>query len=171
MRQSCHHSRINRFPLRDQKALARTGTATVLVGMTDSSERASVVDMLYQEGHVVVPASDGVHLIEFMADAILNASDNLRPDLIIADAILPGCTGLSLLSGLRALNWDTAIILLAPYSDLALRREASQRGVTALLARPCNVERLRNITREILGHGGGREEHQHAVEAALHVVQ
>lgn len=137
-------------------------SATILVGIANTAERVTLVNMLHREGHAVVPASDGFHLVEFMADAILNSTDDVRPDLIIADAILPGCTGMSLLSGLRALHWETPIILLAPYDDPRLRREASMRGATAFFAQPCSVEKLLGITRELFGRSDCGEEPRYA---------
>jgi len=114
---------------------------TVFVAISDREDRDYVTAMLETDGFDVWTFSDGYHLVEHIAEAIEDDSKP-RPKLIIADAILPGCTGISLLSGLRDLNWQTPIVLLAERNQHLKRSRAWNYGVTAIFNQPFDIDEL-----------------------------
>lgn len=114
----------------------------ILLGIADTQLRASVASALTGLECDVVALGDGFHVIERMADAILGGSRQARPCLIIVDSILPGCTGLSLLAGLRELGWDTPVILLMSHDDEDVRRQAWEHGATGVFMNPFAVQEL-----------------------------
>ena len=83
----------------------------VFLAVVDPSKRLRLTGALERIGCDVVATHSGYHLLERIADALLDDGAS-RADALVFDAILPGCTGLSLLEGLRDLQWDVPIILL-----------------------------------------------------------
>lgn len=124
----------------------------ILVGVADAELRAKIVVGLGGTDHEVVAVSNGFHLIERVADAILSdsTSDGVRPKLIVADSVLPGCKGLTLLAGIRDLGWDTPVILLSPPDDERSRREAVAWGVCGVLVEPVDVGELCALSELVL---------------------
>lgn len=117
---------------------------TVFVATSDPEVRSLLASILGAEGATVIAFADGFHLVEQLAEPILNpaSSPGSRPDLIIADAILPGCTGLSLVAGIRDLRWGTPVVLITgDHRDLK-RARAFDGGVTSFFLRPFEVEEL-----------------------------
>lgn len=114
---------------------------SVYVAISNREDRDYITAMLETDGYQVTTFADGYHLVEHIADAIEDSS-RPRPKLIIADAILPGCTGVSLLSGLRDLHWQTPIVLLTE-KDVHLKRSRSWNyGVTAIFHQPFDIDEL-----------------------------
>lgn len=115
----------------------------VLLGVEDSEFRASVALALSEDLDCDVHAvADGFRLVEHIADAILDGPQPCRPGLIIVDSMLPGCSGLTLLIGLRQLDWDTPVVLLTPRDDENTRRQAWEHGATGVLTEPFDVREL-----------------------------
>lgn len=113
----------------------------VLVGVSDRDLRRAVTGTLAARGHDVVAVPDGFHLTQRIADAILGDSRS-RPELIIINPILPGCTGLSLLAGLRELGWDTPVIFLIDPNDEAARDQAWSPDVSGVFVEPVDLREL-----------------------------
>ena len=75
----------------------------VYVAVSDSAERARIVEALRREGHTVIEQPTGFHVLQAIADVIEGTTDQL-PAKIVVDARARGCTGASLAAGLRALG-------------------------------------------------------------------
>lgn len=131
--------------------------AEALVGVAEARPRREIGAMLSRLGFTVSSEADGFRLIERIADAILGKPVE-RPALIIADAVLPGCTGLSLLGGLRELGWQTPVILLGPRSPDAARRQAWSSGVSGVFTAPYDMHELHAFVLSLLHHGGDDEQ-------------
>jgi DNA-binding response OmpR family regulator len=78
----------------------------------DEEQRRQIGDELRAAGWTVVESPTGYHLVESISGAILGDQAWRRPSLVVADAISPGCSGLSIAQGLRDLGWTTPIVLL-----------------------------------------------------------
>lgn len=136
------------------RSAAEPRRADALVGVADVETRCQIIAMLRGLGFHVTAEADGFRLIERLADAILGKPVE-RPAVIIADAVLPGCTGLSLLSGLRDLGWNTPVILLSSRARQFARRLASGRNISDLFAGPFDVRALNEfIINHVLQHQG-----------------
>jgi|GEM_PF-986269 len=131
--------------------------AEALVGVAEARPRGEISEMLSRLGFAVSAEADGFRLIERIADAILGKAVE-RPALIIADALLPGCTGLSLLGGLRDLGWQTPVILLSPRSPDAARWQAWSSGVSGVFTAPYDMDELHSFVLSLLNHGGDDEQ-------------
>lgn len=77
------------------------------------------------------------------------------PDLVILDLMLPGLSGLELLTGLRAdPRTETLPVLMLTAKGQGRDREAAERaGVSAFMAKPFANSEMRAKVRELLGVG------------------
>lgn len=131
------------------EANART-TRAILVALGADEMRERVCRELGDLGCPVLPLSDGYRLVEHMADALLDQRCDARPALIVADAVLPGCAGLSVLAGVRTLGWDTPVILVTALGDHRARDAAWTGGVSGIFVDPVDARELRNFAELIL---------------------
>jgi FixJ family two-component response regulator len=88
------------------------------IAIRDAALRARVASELAGLGWRVVERPSGFHLIEELADVILERAPKPQLGLVVVDEPSPGCRGSSLALGLRELGIDVPITVLA-------RREAA----------------------------------------------
>jgi len=108
--------------------------------MSDSNRRVETCSRLRDAGCRVVTARDGADLLRKLGTAILDDDPVRRPALIIADLALAGCSGLSILEGLRALLWDTPFFLVVADSGADMARRAFALGATRVFAEPIDPD-------------------------------
>ena len=82
------------------------------VALRDAERRQRISEALRAEGWTVVDRPSGYHLVEDMADQLLGQESWPRPDLVVVDAISPGCAGVTIARGLRDLGWTVPVVLL-----------------------------------------------------------
>ncbi|MEZ5685359.1 MAG: response regulator [Paracoccaceae bacterium] len=82
----------------------------------------------------------------------LAALEALRPDVLILDLMLPGLSGLEILTRLRArAEWAGLPVLMLTARGQARDREAAERaGATAFLAKPFSNAELRAVLGRIV---------------------
>jgi two-component system NtrC family sensor kinase len=90
--------------------------------------------VLANEGYEVLTAGDG-------KEALILAQD-LRPDLIIADYLMPGMTGLDLLDALKNASLDIPMILITAEGSEKLAVQAMRAGVYDYLIKPFEADAL-----------------------------
>ena len=120
-----------------------SGRPRALVGMAHPERGRQMVVGLRQDGWSVTIARDGYHLVRLMADAILMDTETARPDLIICDATMAGCTGLTVLRGIRDLHWATPVIVITDFNRPDAMQEALSFGASRVFEKPVNVEEVR----------------------------
>ncbi len=79
-----------------------------------------------------------------------------RPQLVLLDLVMPEVSGLEVLdSGMRD---DPAlkIVMLTGQSDIAVARNALERGARAFITKPIDPERLCEVVEDLLASDGGR---------------
>lgn len=93
--------------------------------------------------------------VEVLADgrAALAAVAQMRPDLVILDLMLPGMSGLEILSALRADAATAALpVLMLTAKGQGRDREAAERaGVSAFMSKPFANAEMRATVRDLLG--------------------
>jgi CheY-like chemotaxis protein len=114
-----------------------------LVAMAHPVRRHRLTRGLREDGWTVVAVEDGYKLVRRLADAILDEDTGHRPDLIIADATMAGCSGLTVLEGLRDLHWNTPIIVIVDFNRPDTLRLATNLGATAVFEKPIDVDEVR----------------------------
>jgi len=81
---------------------------------------------------VVIPQPTGFHLIQSIAGVIEGHAPWLRPEMIVADARLRGCSGTTIAAGLRDLDIMIPIVLVAaPGEALPISSDTTLRIVDA----------------------------------------
>ncbi len=83
----------------------------------------------------------------------LAAVGECQPDLVILDVGLPGMSGWEVLTAIRSdpATEDVVVMMLTGDVHEAVRREASERGANAYLAKPFRPQELREMATSLAG--------------------
>jgi CheY-like chemotaxis protein len=119
--------------------------AKILIVDDDETDRVGLAAMLEQVGHTVLVAEDGNEALEtFFAE---------RVHLVVTDMVMPGRDGLSLISALRGVDPEAAIIAISGKSPGQL--EASKIfGAHAVLTKPIDRGEFLAVVDDLVGTGG-----------------
>src|SRR3989304_631259 len=97
----------------------------------DQKESAEVfragLESLKRDFQVVVVSS---------AEDALKALENGNFDLLIADVLLPGISGLELMARFRRINPETKVILVSGVHDQEIRKQGARSGAEAFFFKP-----------------------------------
>ena len=97
--------------------------------------RAILRSMLRGEHYNVVgEASNG--------QAAVDLVNNLKPDLVCMDVIMPEKTGIEALSEIKASNPDTRVVMVTGNSDPETVQESIQNGASGFIIKPFNAARV-----------------------------
>ncbi len=123
---------------------ARSGAGVLASGVRplvlavddDPVQRAFLLTVLQRAGFDVVLASDGDEAVAFAVD--------LRPDVIVTDALMPRTSGLELISRLHTQlgNARVPTIVVSGTADVATRLDAFEIGADDFLAKPYDPAEL-----------------------------
>ncbi len=118
---------------------------TVLVCDDEDVLRALIRATLDESRFTVVEARDG--------DESLAHARHIRPDLILLDMMMPGRTGLDVLSELRddPTLARTPVVMLTARTQVADRAAAESRGADRYLAKPFSPLELLSVIDDLLG--------------------
>jgi signal transduction histidine kinase len=132
-------------PAASSQTPAAAGRPTVVV-MEDNSQLREFLTTLLGREYRVLEAADG--------DEGLNLARAVRPDLVVADVMMPGKSGLDVC---RALKQDpdpglatTPVLLLTAKAELAARLEGYEQGADDYLVKPFNSKELMARARVLL---------------------
>jgi DNA-binding response OmpR family regulator len=122
-------------------------SATILVCDNEEVLRALVRATLDQGGYDLVEARDG--------DEALELSRSILPDLILLDMMMPGRTGLEVLTELRREPElaATPVVMLTARTQEADRAAATEAGADRFLPKPFSPLELAATVDELLNGG------------------
>ena len=106
----------------------------ILIVEDDSSTAAYLAKGLSEAGYSVESARDG-------RDGLFLASEGIF-DLIIADRMLPGLDGLSMVSAIRAAGIDTPVLVLSALAAVDDRVDGLKAGADDYLCKPFSFAEL-----------------------------
>ena len=110
------------------------GSQTILVVEDDRSLRDGMTLNLRARGWKVVEASDGTEGLRLAFDA--------RPDLIVLDIMLPGWTGLEILTELRSRGNDVPVLVVSARDRVRDKVTGLDRGADDYLTKPFELPEL-----------------------------
>jgi CheY-like chemotaxis protein len=108
---------------RENKSLdAPPHPQNILVVDEDTAALKSTLRMLHFLGYATFPAESGVEALRLIAS-------DLAIDLVLADFIMPGMSGVALAGAIHETRPNLPVILVAAYGDLAVLKEFSKSHV------------------------------------------
>lgn len=75
-------------------------------------------------------------------DEAMAAAEIDSPELAVVDLRLPGQSGLEVVTGLKAIDATTSIIVLTGYGSITTAVESMQRGATTYLTKPVDADQI-----------------------------
>jgi DNA-binding NtrC family response regulator len=116
--------------------------ARILIVDDEPATRSGLQELLTGWGHDVAAAADG-------EEALAQVSE-VRPDLIIADLVMPRLDGLGLLRALKTDTASPAVIILTGQGTIETAVEAMREGAYDYLTKPVDLGRLRLLVDKAL---------------------
>ncbi len=115
--------------------------STVLVADDDDDMRGLVASVLRGDGYSVVEASDGTELLAKLEEAIDDPA--VRPDVVVADIMMPKLSGLGVLDALRRAQLHFPVLLMTVLDDASIHIVARRLGALGVLRKPFDMDDLR----------------------------
>jgi len=112
-----------------------TDSIRILVVDDEASQRELISGYLKKQGFEVFTATGGEPALELFRQAPM--------ELILTDQRMPGLSGLDLLKAARAINPETQVIVMTAYGSVETAVEAMRDGAADYVAKPLNLEELR----------------------------
>jgi len=122
----------------------------VLLAEDDPALLELMSSALRTEGFEVIEASDGLELLARLEQLVRWRREVDAPFAIVSDIRMPGLSGLEVLALLRRASWVTPVILISGFADHEACDEAEALGATAVLAKPFDLDELRDAVRGAL---------------------
>jgi signal transduction histidine kinase/CheY-like chemotaxis protein len=133
-------------------AAATPSPATILVVEDEQVIRRIVASVLANAGHQVFEAVNGEHALARVLD------EQLTPDLLLTDVVMPKIGGIKLAETLRRLRPGVRVAFMSGYSEDLLRDGGRPAGAEAFIAKPFAPRELLAFVAACLAApvGGGR---------------
>lgn len=93
----------------------------------------------------------GFEVVDVCSDGISAYSSIMlhRPQIVLTDIMMPGLTGIELVSRVHATSLNVRFIIISAYGEFEYAREAMQYGVKHYLLKPCNEEQITEAINEL----------------------
>jgi len=114
----------------------------ILVVDDEASQRELVSGYLKKQGFEVFTAAGGESALELFRQAPM--------ELILTDQRMPGLSGLDLLKAAREINPETQVIVMTAYGSVETAVAAMRDGAADYVAKPLNLEELRQKIQRIV---------------------
>ena len=100
-----------------------------LVAVRDRDCRTSITRSLRRLGWRVNEHASGFHIVQALSDVIIGDAVSPHPDLVVVDAISPGCSGVTIAAGFRDLGLGIPVIVIGPREVSAVAADAHAHSV------------------------------------------
>ena len=118
----------------EKRGVRATDPFRVMVIDDDPSVRDYMEALVSRQGYRVYAAADG--------EQALSQLDDVRPDLVTLDVVLPGVDGLETLKRIKQRMPDVPVVMLSGHGQARNIVEAMRLGATDFLRKPFEVEEL-----------------------------
>jgi DNA-binding NtrC family response regulator len=119
----------------------------VLVVEDELLIRWSITETLAHAGHTVIEAADGATAVMALKN------DAERIDAVVLDYRLPDSNDLTLLSTVRQLSPESAVVLMTAFGTPEVVKGALELGVYHVLQKPFEMHDLESLLLEACGRG------------------
>lgn len=116
--------------------------ARILITDDSTFMRNLIDDILIEEGHEVFHAADGQEM--------LAKFEEIHPDLVLLDIVMPVMDGMSAIDRLRSSNPDAKIVMCTAQGQKILRDEAFEKGACAYIEKPFGADQILDVIRDAL---------------------
>jgi FixJ family two-component response regulator len=106
----------------------------ILVCEDDAEMRETLSDILSDEGYVVKTTGKG--------EEALALAEEKKPPICLIDLKLPDISGIEVLKGLKALNSETAAIIITAFASKETAIEALKAGAYCYIEKPLDIAKL-----------------------------
>ncbi len=128
---------VQRQPMLPSPVTAATRSMTILVVEDDPAVRRVIVQILRRVGHTVTDVETGSQALDLLHIQCF--------DLLCSDLGMPEMSGWDLIARARALHPHLSTILITGWGEQISVDVARQRGVDALVSKPVDAGRLRQL--------------------------
>jgi CheY-like chemotaxis protein len=119
-----------------------SGSPTTILVADDDEDMLALVSMsLRTDGYAVLEARDGHDLLEQLQRTIDDPV--LRPDVVVADIMMPKLSGLGVLDALRRAQVHVPVVLMTVLADHSVNLVARRLGAVGVLHKPFDGAALR----------------------------
>jgi len=119
----------------------------VLLAEDDPEMRQLMAWALRKDGYQVEEVGDGDELLRSLGT--VGTEEGARPDVIVSDIRMPGCTGLEVLERLRREHQTLPVVLVTAFGDRETHSHAERLGAQ-LLDKPFSLDDLRKTVFDVL---------------------
>jgi DNA-binding NtrC family response regulator len=131
---------------------------SLLVVDDDDSLRSDMADFFSRQGHRVAQCADGEQALEL--------AEQQSFDVVVLDLVMPGRSGMEVLSQLKERNAECEVVVLSGEATVERAVEAMKLGAREVLTKPISLKELDRLVRKAHDTGQLRKENQQ-LKAAL----
>ena len=121
--------------------------ANILIVDDEKALRQAMAQILKDEGHLTLEASDGEQGLK-----LIQVHGSARPDLVFLDLKMPKTQGIAVLKALGKKLFELPVIVMTAYGTSRTAIEAMQLGAYDYLTKPFDLEELVNVVQKALAH-------------------
>jgi len=129
------------LPAGTEEPMLRAESCRVLVGDDEANVRQTLVELLIALGNEVEEVGSGREILERFEPG--------RFDVVFTDLGMPDMSGWEVTRAIRTRDHAVPIILVTGWGNQIGAREAEERGVTRVLAKPFTVQKVSSLLAEI----------------------
>ena len=119
---------------------------SILIVEDGQSQRETLRDFLFKEGHVVMEAENGETAIKMVT--------NNHFDLLLLDYKMPGMSGLEVLKEVKKINHEIDVVIITAYGTIETAVEAIKVGAIDYITKPIELDALLIILDRVVGNRG-----------------
>ena len=122
-----------------------TSNGSIIVVDDNDSIRDLLKNLLISEGYTVVTADNGT-------DA-LSKLKQINFDLVISDIMMPGLSGLDLLTRVRELDADLPMVMITGFPSIDTAVKVIKEGATDFITKPFNLDHAKLVVMKAIESG------------------
>lgn len=117
--------------------------AKILIVDDQFGIRILLNEVLSKEGYKTFQAANGLEALDFLSE---------EPDLVLLDMKIPGMDGIEILKRMKMQREDIRVVIMTAYGELDMIQEAKKLGALTHIAKPFDIEDIRQVVRKYLQH-------------------